>query len=290
MILIEELSLSPEDCFLVTQRVRNSFYIPLHAHPEFELNYLENAGGAIRNVEESAEEIGDLDLVLIAGGCRHAYSNHKCQFQKTMEVTIQFSRSQFDSLINKRHFKSIKSMFEYAANGLVFSRQTVMEIQSKLKAISTEEIGSFQNFVLLLEILKTLSLDGGARRLNTSDKIKDFSNSDSDRLEKVMLFLHENYQRSINLTDVSNLINASESSLTRFLKKWTGKTFIDNLNDIRIAEAACKLIDTSDSISEICYKSGFNNLSNFNRVFRKRKGLTPTEFRDKYVRNHMRIQ
>ncbi|GHT33418.1 AraC family transcriptional regulator [Bacteroidia bacterium] len=289
-MLIEELPLSPEDCFMVIQRIRNSFYIPLHTHSEFELNYLENARGAIRNVEESAEEIGDLDLVLIAGGCRHAYSNHKCQFQKTMEVTIQFSRSQFDSLINKRHFKSIKSMFEYAAHGLVFSRQTVMEIQPKLKVISTEEIGSFQNFVLLLEILKTLSLDRGARRLNTSDKIKDFSNSDSDRLEKVMLFLHENYQRPINLTDVSNLINASESSLTRFLKKWTGKTFIDNLNDIRIAEAVCKLIDTSDSISEICYKSGFNNLSNFNRVFRKRKGLTPTEFRDKHARNHMRIQ
>ncbi|GHU55680.1 AraC family transcriptional regulator [Bacteroidia bacterium] len=289
-MLIEELPLSPEDCFMVIQRIRNSFYIPLHTHSEFELNYLENARGAIRNVEESVEEIGDLDLVLIAGGCRHAYSNHKCQFQKTMEVTIQFSRSQFDSLINKRHFKSIKSMFEYAAHGLVFSRQTVMEIQPKLKVISTEEIGSFQNFVLLLEILKTLSLDRGARRLNTSDKIKDFSNNDSDRLEKVMLFLHENYQRPINLTDVSNLINASESSLTRFLKKWTGKTFIDNLNDIRIAEAVCKLIDTSDSISEICYKSGFNNLSNFNRVFRKRKGLTPTEFRDKHVRNHMRIQ
>jgi YesN/AraC family two-component response regulator len=164
-----------------------------------------------------------------------------------------------------------------------------MNIRPKLKAISDDATNSFQNFLLLLDVLKTLSLDLGARRLNVSDKTKDFSNSDSDRLEKIMLFLHENYHRSITLTDVANLINASESSLTRFLKKWTGKTFIDNLNDIRIAEAACKLIDTSDSISEICYKSGYNNLSNFNRIFRKRKGLTPTEFRDKHAQSHIRV-
>ncbi|MDR1937335.1 MAG: AraC family transcriptional regulator [Tannerellaceae bacterium] len=288
-VLKETTSLSAEDCFLVVQRIKNSFTYPLHIHPEFELNYLENANGAIRIVEDSVEEIGDLDLVLVAGGTRHAYSNHKCKFEGTTEITIQFYRSMFDSLINKRHFKSIKTMFENAVHGLVFSRQMVILIRPKLKMISGDATDSFQNFLLLVEILKNLSLDGAARRLNASNKIKNFSHLDSDRLERIMLFLHENYHRPVTLANVANLINTSESSLTRFLKKWTGKTLVDNLNDIRVSEAACRLIDTSDSIAEICYKSGYNNLSNFNRVFRKRKGLTPTEYREKYARSRFMV-
>ena len=288
-VLKERTALSTEDCFLVMTRMRNSFTYPLHVHSEFELNYLENANGAIRIVEDSVEKIGDLDLLLVAGGTCHAYSNHKCKFEETTEVTIQFYRTMFDSLLNKRHFKTIKSMFENAVHGLVFSRQMIIDIRPKLKMISGGAPDSFQNFLLLVEILKNLSLDGAARRQNASNKMKNFSHFDSDRLERIMLFLHENYHHPVTLACVADLINTSESSLTRFLKKWTGKTFIDNLNDIRISQAACRLTDTSDTIAEICYKSGYNNLSNFNRVFRKRKGLTPSEYREKYAHSRFMV-
>jgi AraC-like DNA-binding protein len=288
-VLKETTSLSAEDCFLVMQRVRDSFTYPLHVHPEFELNYLENANGAIRIVGDSVEETGDLDLVLVAGGTCHAYSNHKCKFEGTTEITIQFNRTLFDSLINKRHFKTIKTLFENAAHGLVFSRQVITGIRPKLKMISGDTSDSFQDFLLFVEILKSLSLDGAARRLNASNKMKNFSHLESDRLEKIMLFLHENYHQPVTLASVAGLINTSESSLSRFLKKWTGKTFIDNLNDIRISEAARRLLDTSDSIAEICYKSGYNNLSNFNRAFRKRKELTPTEYREKYAHSRFMV-
>lgn len=77
-VLKETTPLSSEDCFLVMQRPKSGFNFPLHVHMEFELNYLENAAGAIRIVGDSVEEIDDLDLVLIAGGTKHAYSNHKC--------------------------------------------------------------------------------------------------------------------------------------------------------------------------------------------------------------------
>ena len=77
-VLREITPLSPEDCFLVMQRPKCSFSYPLHVHPEFELNYLENAAGAIRIVGDSVEEMEELDLLLVAGGAKHAYSNHKC--------------------------------------------------------------------------------------------------------------------------------------------------------------------------------------------------------------------
>lgn len=258
-VLREITPLSPEDCFLVMQRPKRSFSYPLHVHPEFELNYLENAAGAIRIVGDSVEEMEELDLLLVAGGAKHAYSNHKCLSTDILEITI------------------------------VFSREMILRIQPELKKLSSDKPDSFHNLLRLIEILKTLSLDEKARKLNAINTVENFSNIDNDRLDTIMLFLHENYQRPVLLSELASLINMSEASLTRFLKKWTGKTFIDNLNDIRIAEAVCRLIDTSDTIAEICYKSGFNNLSNFNRAFKRRKGNTPTEYREKYARTRFRI-
>lgn len=288
-VLREVTPLLAEDCFLVMQRPKQGFSYPLHVHMEFELNYLENAGGAIRIVGDSVEEMDDLDLVLIAGGTKHAYSNHQCQCKEISEITIQFHHSLFDSLIHKRHFKTIKDMFEKASSGLVFSRNMIVRIQPELKRLPSEEPDSFHNLLRLIDMLKTLSLDAEARCLNAIDTVKNYSNSDSDRLDNIMRYLHENYQRPVWLSEAASLINMSEASLTRFLKKWTGQTFVDNLNDIRISEAVCRLIDTSDTISEICYKCGFNNLSNFNRVFKRRKGYTPTEYREKYARSRFKV-
>lgn len=289
-VLNKVTPLSDEDCFWVMHRPKTGFNYPLHIHNEFELNYLENATGAIRIVGESVEEMSDLDLVLIAGGTQHAYSNHKCPCRDVSEITIQFHESLFDSLINKRHFKSIKNMFENASSGLVFSKAMILSIRQDLKRLSNDEQpDSFYNLLLLIDILKKLSLDKETRRLNTENTVKILKDIETDRLDTIMLYLHKNYQSHITLTDVASLISMSEASLTRFLKRWTGKTFIDNLNDIRISEAVCRLIDTSDSISEICYKCGFNNLSNFNRAFKRRKGNTPTEYREKYSRTRFRI-
>ncbi|MDH6356710.1 AraC family transcriptional regulator [Parabacteroides sp. PF5-9] len=287
--LLEVTSLSDEDCFLVIQRPKPGFYYPLHEHVEFELNYLENVEGAIRIVGDGVEEMKELDLVLIGGGIRHAYSNHTCLCEGIFEITIQFNRTLFDSLIEKRHFKTIKEMFEKASCGLVFSSQAILEVQKDLKMLSTEDPASFLNLLRLIKILKILSLDQQAHCVNPVNRVKNQSLEDADRLDSIMRYLHKNYQSHVSLEEIASLINMSESSLTRFLKRWTGKTFIDNLNDIRIAEAVCRLIDTSDSISEICYKCGFNNLSNFNRIFKRRKGMTPTKYREYYARTRFRI-
>jgi AraC-like DNA-binding protein len=287
--LRELTPLSTEDCFLVIQRPKPGFYYPLHTHNEFQLNYLENVSGALRIVGDSVEEMDDFDLALVAGGTKHAYTNHTCKCEKIWQVTIQFHQSMFDSLIYKRHFQSIKNMFENASSGMVFSKETILLIQNDLKQLTNDEPNSFKNFIKLLEILKTLSLDENAKRLNVSEAVGNLNKYDTDRLDSIMLYMHEKYQHQVLLSDVAALVSMSESSLTRFLKKWTGKTFVDNLNDIRIAEAVNRLRETSDSISEICYKCGFNNISNFNRIFKRRKGITPSAYREHYARTRFKI-
>ena len=91
-----------------------------------------------------------------------------------------------------------------------------------------------------------------------------------DAIKKARLFHYE----------IADELGMSESAFSHFFKKRTNRSFIDFLNDIRIGNAAKMLYETSNTISEICYASGFNNVSNFNRLFKKKKGQTPTEYRE----------
>lgn len=291
-ILKEMIPLSSEDCFLIKQRTKKRFDFPLHIHREFELNYLENAKGALRIVGDAMEKIEDLDLVLIAGGVRHAFSNSDCSCNQVFQITIQFNASIFDSLLDKRLFRSVKEMFEKAAGGLVFGQEQIVDIQSKLKSLSSESNpDSFSSLLRLIDILKSLSMDQSAKILNPVYSIKENQNlsHDTDRLKRIMDYLHANYYKRITLSELADLISMSEPSLVRFFKKWTGKTFVDNLNEIRVENAICRLVDTTDSISEICYKCGFNNLSNFNRIFKKMQQMTPSVYREKFTKTKIKL-
>lgn len=288
-ILQEVTPLSPEDCFLVIKRPKPGFAYPQHMHPEFELNFLEGANSALRIVGDSVEEIGELELVLIGGGVKHAWTTHKCACKDVVEITIQFYSSIFDSLKDRRLFRSIREMFENAARGIVFSQEIIKEVKPDLQALNNNDQDGFQNLLRLVNILKKLSLDKTFRILSSVDNVEEYNNRDDERLKSIMSFLHENYQRDISLKEVAKQVNMSEVSLTRFLKKRTGKTFVDNLNDIRIGETIGQLVATTCTVSEICYGCGFNNLSNFNRIFKKKKGVTPTEYREKHARTRFMI-
>ena len=100
-------------------------------------------------------------------------------------------------------------------------------------------------------------------------------------------YLNKNYNKVVHLSDVAQLVNMSEPSLCRYIKQRTSKSFVDFLTDIRLGFTVRALIDSSQSVAEICYSCGFNNLSNFNRIFKKRKGMPPSEFRDNYLKKKM---
>ena len=105
----------------------------------------------------------------------------------------------------------------------------------------------------------------------------------SRRIQMVFDYMNENFQKEVTLGDVATIAGMTDASFSRFIKKRTGKTFIDSLNEIRLGHASKKLIDTTQTISEIAYQSGFNNLSYFNRVFKTKKNSTPKQFREDFA-------
>jgi transcriptional regulator GlxA family with amidase domain len=104
----------------------------------------------------------------------------------------------------------------------------------------------------------------------------------SRRIENAFEYMNQNFDKSITLSEVAKLASMTEVSFSRFFKQRTGNTFIDSLNEIRLGHATRILIETTQNISEVAYDCGFNNISNFNRIFKKKKGCTPKEFRESF--------
>ncbi len=283
--LFKEVSpLSDKDCFIVMERLKSTFNFPIHIHPECEINFIEHARGAQRIVGDSVETIGEEDLVLITNPrLEHAWMNHECKSQNIHEITIQFHASSIPAdLLEKNQFQSIKRLLEKAQKGVVFGAGSIGKVRPLLRTITCETDG-FYSVLKLLMILHELSLAEDMRTLASHSFISPNKPLEEDpRINKVMEYLRKNYQQQVRLSDIAALINMSEPSFCRFIKQRTSKSFVDFLTDIRLGYAIRLLIDSTQSVAEIGYACGFNNLSNFNRIFKKKKGMPPTEFRENY--------
>ncbi len=281
-IFREVTPLSEQDCFMIFSRVKSNFTFPIHIHAEYELNFIENGTGAKRIVGDSIENIGELELVLITGSnLEHGWLDDKCTSGEIKEITIQFHDNLFnESLLRKNQFRSVKEMFERASYGVAFSQETIFKLKDRLYSLATEPEGA-HSVLNLLGVLYDLSLSP-IRELSSRTFNLHEQNYDSRRIERAYNYMLENYNKDIRLNDVANLVGMTEVAFSRFIKQRTGRSFIDSLNDMRLGHATRMLVDTTHSIAEIGFVCGFNNLSNFNRIFKKKKGCTPREFRENY--------
>ena len=282
-IIREITPLSDKDCFYIVERHKSEFTYPLHCHAEYELTFVEKGAGVRRIVGDSAEVIGDYDLVLIAGkDLEHVWEQHECNSTKIREITIQFSPDLFiNSLIHKNQFDSILKMLESASKGLSFPMDAILKVYDKLDTLASEREG-FYAVIKFLTILYELSNCENAQPLASSSFARLEVNADSRRIQKVQEYLNKHYMEEIRLHQMSDLAGMTPVAFSRFFKLRTGKSLSDYIIYLRLGFAARLLVDSTRSIAEICYECGFNNLSNFNRIFKKKKGCSPKEFRDNY--------
>jgi AraC-like DNA-binding protein len=284
--------LSDKDCLIVFSRLKDIFTYPMHTHENiYELNFIENAKGAKRIVGDSIEEIGYYELVLITNShLAHSWFGNKQKYNDIKEVTIQFHSNLLDeNLLERNQFKSVKDMFEKAKCGITFSEETIIRFKESIVSLSQQSNGA-HSILSFIGLLYDLSLCNDMRMLSSMSFLEEDAESfDSRRIRKAYNFMMENFDKQIKLFDVAEFVNMSETSFSRFIKKRTGKHYVDVMNDIRLGHATRMLVETTHSIIEICYVCGFNNLSNFNRIFKKKKNCTPREFRDNYWKTHIII-
>jgi len=280
--------LTPGDCFTIFSRVKEKFDFPLHYHEEYELNLIINAKGAKRVVGGHIEVIDDLELVLVGPNVYHAWFTHQCQSKSITEVTIQFHKDLFDDKFLRRNQLSfVKNMIERSQRGILFSPETVAALKDRISSLNKKS--GFDSVLELLSILHDLSISRNMKTLSDSSFSNEQFHYNSRRIEKVFEYMNSHYNMQITLAEVAKIANMPEASFSRFIKKRTGKTFIDSLNEIRLGHASRMLIDTTNTVAEIAYKCGFNNISNFNRIFKRKKFCIPKDFRETYTGNRIFI-
>ena len=282
--VIHEISpLMGKDVLYIADRRKKEFTYPIHNHSVYELNFVEHAPGVRRIVGDSNEVIGEYDLVLITSpDLEHVWEQNTCNSENIREITIQFDIN-FDetSIFQRNPFASMKRMMLEARKGLCFPMDAIMKVYQQLDTLSSIKDG-FYAFMQFLTILYELSRCDGARTLATSSYAKVEVASDSRRVLKVKNYINQHYRDEIRLNDVASLAGMSASAFSRFFKLHTGRNLSDYIIDMRLGYASRMLVDSTHSIAEIGYSCGFNNLSNFNRIFKKKKGCSPSEFRENY--------
>ena len=280
-ILKEITPLGKNDLFIANYWPDNQMDFPLHFHEDYELNLTLNVRGK-RILGNLVEDFTEKDLVITTPNVLHCYKRDDAFLNTRCEVVvIQFPKELPSwGIFDTDQLRDIRNMLCQPAPGLKFSEETAEAVRERLLRLPTVE--GFEGVQLFLDILHELACADRTQVELIGVQSSDSSFPHSRRINRIVQFVEKNYNRKISLEDVGEQVGMSASSVSRFFKKRTRHNFWDYLNGFRIDRAAQMMIETEHPISEISYACGFNNISNFNRVFRERIGTTPSDYRNKF--------
>lgn len=281
----QKILISSESSFIAMKLDLNRFDSEYHFHPEYELKYVLKSRGK-RFVGDSVENFHEGDLVLVGPNIPHYWKNDPDYYAsdelEASAYLILFSEDCLGSgFFSLPEMAILKDFLYKAKGGICFPEADKSKIPGKMAEIASCK--GPERVMFLLEILSILAGSQTRPLINEIyvSEMPIISNSDRSvsRLKKVHEYVIANFQRPIHIQDVADMANMTNHAFCRYFKRSTKKTFMTFLSELRVCHARKLLIETENSISEICYASGFDNLSNFNRKFKAITRLTPKEFR-----------
>lgn len=280
-ILKEITPLGKNDLFIANYWPDNQMDFPLHFHEDYELCLTLNVRGK-RILGNLVEDFAEKDLVITTPNVLHCYKRDDAFLNTRCEVVvIQFPKELPSwGIFDTDQMRDIRNLLCQPAPGLKFSEETAEAVRERLLRLPTVE--GFEGVHLFFDILHELACADRTQVELIGVQRSDSTFPHSRRINRIVQFVEKNYNRKISLEDIGELVGMSASSVSRFFKKRTRHNFWDYLNGFRIDRAAQMMIETEHTISEISYACGFNNISNFNRVFRERIGTTPSDYRNKF--------
>ncbi|WP_336407712.1 helix-turn-helix transcriptional regulator [Gilvibacter sediminis] len=248
-----------------------------HFHPEIELVYVDKGSGK-RHIGNHLSYYSEGDLVLIGSNVPHFGFTDRLT-GNSEEVVIQFNEDFLGpEFFEKPEMSQIKKLFKRGKQGIVFYGETKEEIGKQISALTT--MTPLNKLTGLLNILEQLSLSNQYELLNIDSVIIEAKPQDNNRLELLYDFVNKEYTRHIPLAEAANMVSMTEQAFSRFFKKKTGKTFTQFVNEHRLVHASRLLAEEPMGITDICYDSGFNNFSHFNKLFKKFSGKSPSQYRN----------
>ena len=247
-----------------------------HCHPEYEIVFISNGRGK-RQIAEHISFYEDGDLIFLGPNIPHLGFAQEL-YEKHQEIVVQL-RGDFlgKDFLNQPEMAAVQQLFERAKSGITFHGHTRWEVGQILVKMS-----EMDNFYRLLELLKALQLMATSPEfepLNINHVSAEVKPQDHYRMRRVFELVEENFNRQFLQDEVASHVNMTTPAFCRFFKKLNHKVFTDFLNEYRVARACNLLAGDSEGISSVCFDSGFNNLSHFNKQFKIVTGQTPSDYR-----------
>lgn len=257
------------------------FGVNWHFHDEFELMYIIKGEG-VRIVGDRMDYFNKEELVFLGSGVPHVFKNDKNASQNEVDyIVIKFNRIiGGQDLFKIPELAPINRFLKRAGKGLIFSDTTVMKLKKQLIKLAKSK--NEDRIILLLKVLKILSAQEDYNELSTDTFLLKNTSASEDRTKKVINYISENYNKNISLEDLASISYMTTNSFCRYFKNRTGKTAFQFIREFRINKACQMLINGEKNISQICFDTGFNSLSSFNRVFKSLKHISATEYKSKY--------
>lgn len=284
--ILEKIAWPQNQSFFFRDVEQPYFSTPWHFHPEIEIILIENGHGS-RYVGDSISNFYSGDLVITGSNTPHVWSSSPEFYNSESDliaraIVIQFEENFWgETFSDLPELHKIKSFLNEAKRGIRFEKQTRKQLEKYM--LELPSLMGMSSLMQLLTMLDIMTSSSEFYYLSSPNyKSESINTVDEHRMEVIYNHVLRHYQREIPLDEISSLINLTPPSFCRYFKLRTNKAFSSFVNEMRIGSASKLLIENNLSISQVCYESGFNHLSNFNRQFKKIKNMTPSEYQRKY--------
>ncbi|MCH2115791.1 MAG: AraC family transcriptional regulator [Pirellulales bacterium] len=279
---IQKLTAPQKASFIYHVKSSPRFNFNWHFHPEYELTLITRSQGK-RFVADNICDYRDGDLVLLGPNLPHTWESAPAArgLSRHRACVIQFPKDLLgQAFVEAAELRQIKGLLRRSAHGLCFSGGSRDEAARRILALG--KLSGLRRLTEFLEILELLARCRKSAVISSSGFMPSLDLANHRRIDRVCRYINSNYQRDLSQPAIAGILQMNPSSFSTFFKKTVGHTFIEYLNNLRISHACRLLIETELPILEICYQSGFNNLSNFNRRFLRAMGISPRRYRAEY--------
>lgn len=251
-----------------------------HFHPEYEIVYISNGKGK-RHIANHISYFEEGDLIFLGPHLPHFGFTENLK-EPHIEIVLQMKPDFLgEGFFQKPEIRLIQQLFERSHVGISFRGKTKEFVGGELNRLF--HLNPFERLISLLKILNTLAQSKEYELLNVEQFSLEVSSQYFDRMQEVYQYVGQHFQEEISLQEISDRVNMTVPAFCRFFKKVTDKTFTQFVNEMRIEEARRLLLDKHRSIAEVSYESGFNNLSHFNKHFKRISGVSPSEYRKQHT-------
>ncbi len=256
------------------------FYDKLHYHPEVQVTAIFKGTGIVYGGNNMCK-FGPGDIIVFGAQIPHLLKNGSSYYSDdspgVLSYSLFFDKDKFGGgLFKIREMANISNLLDNATRGIVLNDPNLNKKIASAVNLKNEDL-----VILLLDVLRSIEQ---SRLDYINNEIYNLSLDENvgSRLNKILEYTFSHIDQKIHIESVAQKANLSKSQFSRYFKTHTGKSYVQFLNELRVENACTLLLEEKENIETICYRVGFNNVSNFNRIFKKVKNITPKGYKKRH--------